>query len=346
MRCSIIPPYLLRAVAEAGPEPARSRARETLLVDAEVRRLREDARAPGWAAGAGEAVAALAPKRTVSDAHHGQPPGTVVRHEGGPATGDGAADRAYDGLGATYGFYAQVYSRDSLDGRGMPLRASVHVQRGWDNAEWDGERMLFGDGDGEVFGDFTSSLDVIGHELTHGVTQYEAAFDYQGQSGALNESMSDVFGSCVKQWSLQQTAEQADWLIGEELLLPGVHGVALRSMKAPGTAYDDPRLGGKDPQPANMRDYVETSEDEGGVHLNSGIPNHAFYLAATAIGGSSGEGAGRVWYAALRDRTLTPQADFAAFAAATLRAAQAVGGSAPGAVRAAWTAVGVEPTGS
>ncbi len=125
---------------------------------------------------------------------------------------------------------------------------------------------------------------MVGHELAHGVTESEAGLIYYQQSGALNESLSDVFGSLVKQFHLQQTADKADWLIGAGLLAEGIKGQGLRSMSAPGTAYDDPLLG-KDPQPASMKDYIQTKEDNGGVHLNSGIPNRAFYLAATALGG-------------------------------------------------------------
>ncbi len=129
--------------------------------------------------------------------------------------------------------------------------------------------MVFGDGDGELFQRFTVSLDIIGHELTHGVTEDEAALMYVNQSGALNESVSDVFGSLVKQHALGQTAEQADWLIGNGLLTDAVQGVALRSMKDPGTAYDDPVLG-DDIQPGHMSKYVKMTGDNGGVHINSG----------------------------------------------------------------------------
>ena len=137
---------------------------------------------------------------------------------------------------------------------------------------WNGSQMLYGDGDNSIFIDFTKGNDVIGHELTHGVTQYEANLTYSQQLGALNESVSDVFGSLLEQYHLQQTAGDADWLIGQGLLTANVKGIALRSMKAPGTAYDDPVLG-KDPQPAHMKDYVNTVSDNGGVHINSGIPN-------------------------------------------------------------------------
>ena len=126
------------------------------------------------------------------------------------------------------------------------------------NAFWDGAQMVFGDGDGEIFGNFTGSIDVTGHELTHGVTQYTANLSYEGQSGALNESISDVFGSLAKQHHRGQSAADADWLIGADIFRPGVSGVALRSLKAPGTAYDDPRLG-RDPQPAHMSGYAAAS---------------------------------------------------------------------------------------
>ncbi len=203
--------------------------------------------------------------------------------------------------------------------------------------------MVFGDGDGEIFNRFTRSLDVVAHELTHGVIESEAGLLYSDQSGALNESLSDVFGVLVKQFSLKQTADQADWLIGAELLTDKVSGSALRSMANPGSAYDDPLLG-KDPQPAHMRDFIDTRDDNGGVHLNSGIPNRAFYLAARALGGYAWEKAGRIWYDTLCDQRLAKDADFVAFAGLTLDNAVIrfdVGSSEVQAVRQAWTDVGV-----
>ena len=204
--------------------------------------------------------------------------------------------------------------------------------------------MVFGDGDNQIFTGFTGCLDVIGHELTHGVTGSEANLNYQGQSGALNESISDVFGSLVKQKKLNQTADQADWLIGEGLLAKGIHGVALRSMKAPGTAYDDPMLG-KDPQPADMTHYLQTTQDNGGVHINSGIPNRAFYLVAAALGGNAWERAGQIWYDTLLDPRLKQSANFAAFANLTaLNAAHRYGSTSNErkAVLDAWHKVGVK----
>jgi Zn-dependent metalloprotease len=326
-------------MAETDDDTLRENALRTRAMDAvhrEDRLLAPTAVAPGAAPGDH-------PERTICDAQHAERlPGVVVRREGGSALEDLTVNRAYDGLGATFALFFEVYQRRSIDGAGLPLDATVHYGCDYDNAFWNGERMVFGDGDGVIFNDFTVSVDIIGHELTHGVTQYSADLDYQGQSGALNESMSDVFGSLVKQYSLQQTAAKADWLIGAGLLAEGVRGVALRSMKAPGTAYDDPRLG-KDPQPASMDDYVRTRSDNGGVHINSGIPNHAFYLVAEVLGGYAWERAGQIWYDTLTSETLRPETDFAAFAAATLAAAKARFGTGPetDAVSKAWAQVGV-----
>jgi Zn-dependent metalloprotease len=346
----IVPPYLLEHIAQHADAVLADRVRAALAVD-QVHRQGRSATRRLLATAPSSAPATSAahddgstPLRTVHDAHGTQDlPGTVVREEGGPATGDDATDEAYDGLGATWSLYREVYERDSLDGKGLALSASVHYGQDYDNAFWDGTQMVFGDGDGRVFQRFTIAVDVIGHELTHGVTELTAALDYQGQSGALNESISDVFGSLVKQRSLGQDAATADWLIGEGLFVPGINGVALRSMKAPGTAYDDPAIG-KDPQPATMGGYVETTDDNGGVHLNSGIPNHAFYLAATAMGGNAWGDCGQIWYDVLTGGSLPSDADFATFATATVTAAGARFGSGSAQVTAvadAWSQVGV-----
>lgn len=199
-----------------------------------------------------------------------------MRYEGQPSNGDVAVDEAYDYLGITHDFFWKEYQRDSLDNKGLILTGTVHYGREYQNAFWNGQQMVFGDGDGEIFNRFTIAIDVVAHELSHGVTETEAGLIYFEQSGALNESLSDVFGSLVKQYHLKQTADKADWLIGEGLLAEGINGKGLRSMSEPGTAYDDPLLG-KDPQPAHMKDFIKTREDNGGVHLNSGIPNRAFY---------------------------------------------------------------------
>lgn len=337
----IVPPYLLRHLAESAV-PIADLARHTLVVDSRKR----EARAAGTARtalAARTATPASGPSREVFDAGNTENlPGRSVRAEGAPATGDAAVDEAYDGFGATWRLFDEVYGRNSIDGAGMRLLGSVHYGEGYQNAFWNGERMVFGDGDGEIFGRFTASLDVIGHELTHGVTEHTANLTYRDQSGALNESVSDVFGSLVAQYAAGQTAAEADWLIGADLLLPGVSGTALRSMLHPGTAYDDPRLG-KDPQPDHMSGYIHTREDNGGVHYNSGIPNRAFAIAATAIGGHAWEKAGRVWFEVLTGSGITPDCDFAAFAELTVAAAVARFGedAEAEAIRSAWQQVGV-----
>ena len=185
---------------------------------------------------------------------------------------------------------------------------------------WDGSEMVYGDGDGKIFGDFTADPDIIGHELTHGVTQYEANLDYHNQSGALNESLSDVFGIMVKQRMLNQDVTQSNWVIGESVLIGKEY--ALRSMKAPGTGYvNHPDLG-TDPQPATMDKFVKLPDtqrgDWGGVHYNSGITNYAFYVAAADIGGFAWEKAGKIWYDAMTDDALKNDAKFADFKKLTI----------------------------
>lgn len=343
--CTIVPPHLLQHLvrAGAGADPAlralSDRALSTLTETERLRGRRDVLSALGHAG----RVPAGTLRRAVHDAAHGESlPGKLVRSEGEPASADVAVNEAYDGAGATYGFYRDAYGRNSVDDRGERLVSTVHFGTEYDNAFWDGRQMVYGDGDGVIFNRFTIALDVIGHELTHGVTQYEADLAYDGQSGALNESFSDVFGVLVKQYALGQTAEQADWLVGAGLFTPDVKGRALRSMKDPGTAYDDPRLG-RDPQPAHIRDYVDAPDDNGGVHVNSGIPNRAFYLAAAALGGPAWDRAGRIWYVTLRDR-LKKTASFADAARLTADVAAELFGPQSreaDAVRAAWRAVGL-----
>ncbi len=339
----IVPPYLLRHLADCA-EPMGQYARLTLVRDRRYRQLRLSAPAIGARTVLPGAAAPGAPSREVFDAANTERlPGSSVRVEGAPATGDPAVDEAYDGFGATWRLFAEVFGRDSIDAAGMRLLGTVHYGQAYQNAFWNGSRMVFGDGDGEVFGRFTASLDVIGHELTHGVVEHTAGLEYSGQSGALNESLCDVFGVLVAQYQAGQPAELADWLLGGDLLLPGIQGTGLRHLLHPGTAYDDPRLG-KDPQPDHMSGFVSTTDDNGGVHYNSGIPNRAFALAATSLGGPAWERAGRVWYDVLTGGRLRPDSDFATFAELTVAAAAERFGPRSAeaeAVGSAWAVVGV-----
>jgi Zn-dependent metalloprotease len=341
----IVPPHILHALIASEDEKVRAIGVRSLVASARLRGRRE------ILANATLATPAGTLRRTIYDAKGGASlPGDIVRSEEDPPSSDAAVNEAYDGLGATYKLYSDIYHRNSIDDRGLRLDASVHYDQDYDNAFWDGRQMVFGDGDGVIFTGFTKAIDVIGHELTHGVTQFTCNLDYHDQSGALNESMSDVFGSLVKQYFNKQTAAKADWLIGNGILAPGIHGKALRSMKEPGTAYDDQKLGGKDPQPAQMRGYVQLPNteggDHGGVHINSGIPNRAYYLAAVAIAGPQGnawDGAGLIWYNSLLRLWNTAQfqdcADVTYEAAGTLFG---TGSSQQNAVAEAWATVGLE----
>lgn len=277
-----------------------------------------------------------------ADSRRDLPGKDLVRAEGDEPSGDVQVDEAYDGAGDTYRLYFEKFDRDSLDGSGMKLISSVHVRRNFNNAFWNGEQMAYGDGDGVLFRPLTGSLSVIGHELSHGVVQFSGGLIYQDQSGALNESFADVFGALTVQYKSGERAADADWLVGDGILAPARTGVALRSLKAPGTAYDDPILG-KDPQPYHMDEYVTTASDHGGVHINSGIPNHAFYLLAQYLGGEAWEKAGKIWYDSLQNNN-NPHATFRDWADNTVEAARSRFGTGSMEVmftRRAWKLVGI-----
>lgn len=318
-RCAqhgILPPGLLHRLARSGDEALRDAALAGLALDGRFRLARAESAAslPRLAKPVTFGRIGGQPQRTIYDQQgsESQTPGTVARAEGQGPTRDDAVNQAYDGLGATYRFYWTVFQRDSIDEAGQPLLGLVHYGQRYPNAFWDGAgRMFFGDGDGQILTQTTAGIDVIGHELTHGVTQHEANLTYSGQSGALNESMSDVFGIQVKQYALGQDVRSSDWLIGADIVGPALRP-ALRSMKEPGTAN------AQDDQPADMNGYVPG----GDVHTNSGIPNRAFYVVATTLGGNAWDAAGPIWYAALGDPLLRPNATFRDFARITLRHAQ------------------------
>ncbi|PUA81795.1 M4 family metallopeptidase [Nocardioides currus] len=267
---------------------------------------------------------------------------SLVRSEGSPETKDAEVINAYDSAGTVRSFFRTVLNRDSIDNRSLDLVLNVHYGTAYNNAFWDGDEMTFGDGDGIIFSGFARSLDVVAHELAHGVTQFASGLVYQGESGALNEHFSDVFGTAITQWAADETPDDADWLIGDEIMAPDLYGEALRSMRNPGTAYDNPILG-KDPQPAHYADRYTGSADNGGVHINSGIPNRVFYLVATELGDTAE--AARIWYHALH--FLQPTSTFAQAAAQIADSARilvkagVVHKGAAQVVRGAWHEVGV-----
>jgi Zn-dependent metalloprotease len=347
----IVPPFILENIAEHGTPEQQNLAQQT---QASTQALLEKRLAISRSEpeSGPKSMAGPTPmkQRSVYTANNlRQLPGTLARSEGQGPTGDACVDEAYDGAGHTFDLYWSAFQRNSIDKQGMTIVSTVHYDRSYDNAFWNGSQMVYGDGDEDlpvnqrIFNRFTIALDVIAHELTHGVIQHEANLLYFNQSGALNESIADVLGSMVKQYNRRQSARAADWIIGEGLFTPNVRGVGIRSLKAPGTAYDDPVLG-KDPQPGHMRDFVNTNQDNGGVHINSGIPNRAFYVTAYELDGFAWEKAGRVWYRTLTDARLTNAAGFQQFAELTHQ----VGGELFGinsleqqAVRKGWGEVGI-----
>jgi len=343
----IIPPHMAEKILANGTPGQKKKIREYIRVAGQMRGQRQQL------AELSEKGLAAEGKRDRKVYHAGNTsdlPGALARSEGDAPTGDAAVDEAYDGSGATYDLFAGVFDRISIDNQGMSLISTVHFLEGYDNAFWNGEQMVYGDGDEDLpeqerlFNRFTNSIDIIGHELTHGVTQYEANLVYRDQPGALNESFSDVFGSLVKQRVNMQKAHEADWLIGEGLFTGNVDAEGIRSMKAPGTAYDDPLLG-RDPQPGHMNDYVDTTSDNGGVHINSGIPNKAFYNVAVELGGYAWEKAGRIWYKTLCE-ALDQSSDFQAAASLSYKVAgELYGNDSPeqNAVYNGWKAVGIVP---
>jgi len=250
---------------------------------------------------------------------------------------DATARRACTETLAVAAFYRMLFGRNSVDGSGKTLVSSIHYSVGYNNAFWNGAQMVYGDGDGDIFVDFTRADDVIAHELTHGVTQYSAGLGYANQAGGLNESVSDVFGSMFRQWRADQDATTADWLIGREILGPGAKArgyTCLRDLANPAARHC------LSPQPRRFDQYHDGMDP----HESSGIANHAFYRAAIALGGRSWEKAGRIWYRALTGHAASPALRMRSFANRTRAAAGqlfADDASVKKAVDQAWVAVGL-----
>lgn len=275
-----------------------------------------------------------------------QLPGTLKRSESQGPVSDAIVNMAHDNAGLTYDFYWNQYGRDSYDGAGATIKSSVHYSKKYVNAFWNGTQMVYGDGDG-VQSSALTVLDVVAHELTHAVTDSESDLIYSGESGALNEAMSDIFGASIEAHR-DGAVSGNTWKIGEECWTPGTSGDALRYMNDPALAGD--------------YDYYPTrytgSSDNGGVHWNSGIANLAFHLMTA--GGTHPRGkttnvvpaldsnafssitkAAAIFYRA-NTVYLTPSSDFTDARQKTVQAAADLyGSSAASAVDEAWIAVGV-----
>ncbi|KLO14545.1 peptidase M4 thermolysin [Schizopora paradoxa] len=338
LACCIVPPYVLARIAEHpdAPEQARISARSTLGLANTLASVRA-AIVPyegRWGGRRLDRMIYDCKNTRIVDMEH-------ARFENELAVDDASVNRCYDFFEAIFSFFHVVFGRNSIDDRGMSMLGSVHYGENFSNAMWDGTQVVFGDGDGVYWNNF-SSLDVVAHEIMHGITQHSVHLKHQGESGALDESMADVFASMFKQYELNQTAADADWLIGTEIFTSRVRGDALRSLKAPGSAFDDEILG-KDIQVASYDKVLTKSctDDFGSAHIHFGVPNHAFYLFAIALGGHSWERAGTIWYAALTDKDLKSDAGFIDFATLTIKHAQGYGDSVAAAVIEAWKGVGI-----
>ena len=340
----VIPPYITDRLTQSEDPETRARAIANLAMSAAMRARRVMAQAMPALMASQAPAGAGAKNRLVYDAKQSdQLPGSLARSEGDKKSGDAAVDEAYDGSGDTYDFYNKIFGRNSLDDDGMTLSSSVHVAEPggspMNNAFWDGEQMAYGDGDGAIFQRFTKSLDVIGHELTHGVQSFTSNLRYFGQSGALNEHFADVFGILIRQWKRGETALAASWVIGAEVFVPAPTRRGIRDMENPGTAFvNDPDLG-TDPQPAVLSKLYKGGRDLGGVHINSGIPNRVFALTAKALKGNAWETAGRIWYNTMVQ--LRSNAQFLDCAKMTVLVSGNEGAVAKKAVKAAWKKVGI-----
>jgi Zn-dependent metalloprotease len=341
--CHIVPEKVLKRLEgdRSFSLEQRKNFADTMKIDVELRKLRTQAGkltrvASLVGASNVRAVVAAAPAITVYDCNHGQTlPGGLVTNPAGSA--DATAKRAFVETTGVAAFYSQVFGRNSIDGAGMGMISSIHYGTDYNNAFWNGSQMTYGDGDGAVFVDFTNGNDVIGHELTHGVTQHSLQLNYTNEAGGLNESLSDCFGSMFRQWQAKQNVNQADWLIGKDIMGPDAlqKGLTcLRDMANPAAKHC------LAPQPTKYSQYMPGMDP----HESSGIPNLAFYTIAMAVGGNSWDKVGQIWYKSMTGFGPSPNMKMKAFANRTRAvAAQLNPGNAAlaGAVDAGWKKVGL-----
>ncbi len=269
-----------------------------------------------------------------------------------------AAVDAQFGQETTLNYYQNIHNRNGIDGSGGPristggstavIQSRVHYSSNYNNAFWNGSYMTYGDGNGTTFSPLVT-LDIAGHEMTHGVTERTADLTYARESGALNESMSDIFGAMVESFARGGVINSDTWKIGEQAYTPNTPGDALRSMSDPPSAGD--------PDHYSERLYPGSctpsqSNDQCGVHTNSGISNKAFFLAVAGgthpqsgvtVAGIAANDAARIFYRGLTVY-MTAGTTFAGARTATLNAASDLFGTASTQYRTitnAWCAVGV-----
>jgi Zn-dependent metalloprotease len=298
---SFIPPQILESLAKSGLKEAKSSIHQS-----DVHRLKRESKIVPTAVFSGIATGDEGPREIWDSETKWEQRVKLVIEESGPDVDIQSANNSNKFIEITREYLQTKLKRNSFDNIGGKLIVNVRYGKKYMNAFWDGDEITLGEGDGSIFSGFDKSLDVLAHELGHGIVQSEANFVYKGQPGALNEHYADVFGTTITQDFEGQSAENADWLIGDEIMGPELYGEAIRSMKAPGSAYDNDLLG-KDPQPDHMDNYYSGSADNYGVHINSGIPNRAFYLASKEIGTQN---ATKIWYHALQSPQMIPTSTF------------------------------------
>jgi Zn-dependent metalloprotease len=339
--CFIIPREVLTRLAqdpELGAE-IRKDFLDTAQISHELRQLRTQAAlltSVALAHADALNILSAAPAVTVYDCKHTFAlPGASVPNPGNSA--DPTAKRAFNETTSVAKFYKDVFNRNSIDDHGMTMMSSVHYGTDFNNAMWNGSQMVYGDGDGKIFIDFTNGDDVIGHELTHGVTQHSLQLNYADDAGGLNESISDCFGSMFRQWEKNQDASTADWLIGSDIMGATAKArgfTCLRDMANPAATHC------LAPQPTQYSQITPGMDP----HYSSGPPNLAFCNACTTLGGKSWEKIGQVWYKSLTGFGPTPDMKMKAFADRTRQVATQLYGGTPAvaaAVDKGWKTVGL-----
>jgi Zn-dependent metalloprotease len=318
-KCFIVPQDVLKKLAEDAKlsDEVRQASADTGRISVELRKLRTQAGKLSNAVALGQSrelmPLAAAPAITVYDCQHTQTlPGAAVPNPG--ASSDATSKRTFVETSAVADFYQKVFNRNSIDNAGMTMMSSVHYGVKFNNAMWNGSQMLYGDGDQAIFIDFTNSNDVIGHELTHGVTQHSLQLAYSGDAGGLNESMSDCFGSMFRQWRANQTFSKADWLIGRDIMGPTAKAKGYTCLRNMANPADAKALA---PQPTKYSQITPGMDP----HYSSGPPNLAFYTACKTLGGKSWERIGQVWYRALTGFGPTPNMKMKKFADRTRQVA-------------------------
>ena len=302
-------------------------------------------------------------------------PGDLVKAEGDPEyQDDRAAEKLYEHMGIVYKFFDEAFGERNMFKNKRPPVGIVHYGQhfpgAWFHLPFDGDSdhqaIICGDGwdhqdemasesdtpshklYSRLFGNFSGSLEVVAHEMVHGFLHALCSLDTQGEPGTVNEHLADVFGIMCEQYHTGQSVFDADWLVGEDLFLPGTSGIALRSFKSPGEAYSfETSSTLRDPQVKHMDCLYKGEKDGGGVHINSGILNHAFYLVATNLGKLepySWKKAGRIWYLACLHPMMTSECSMKRWADLTLDTAKrkSFGAEVMRIVWEAWDSVGIK----